>query len=762
MPEATSNYLAALAQLTEKVAVELVYASPGKDDGLLPINSLLTDMEEIAAQSPLLSPMPQALARARLAVDAAFDKAGFEPLHLQQITSWVKWMQAALPLAQLGKTLPELPVADAISSTAATPATFSSAAVTTSAPGALPPEEELVMNIESDGDLLREFLNESGEHLQNIELGVLTLEENPTDADTLNSIFRAFHTFKGGSGFLNLLPMKNLAHELESLLDLARNHKLTVNSEIINVILDGGDTLKKYVAEMGAQLGGQKPVGPIVVPAQALLARVRVYLQNPGAPAAASAPPPVSAPVTPVAPVASTVAAAAAAAPAPIATPTPAPVVAVAPTTPANIVALPSPAASTATAKTDSAPAKEKDGGAAKAGTNAVVKVDTQKLDSLVDLVGEMVIAQSLIAADKDLSALQSQTLTRNLAQLGRITNELQRTAMSMRMVPIRSTFQKMTRLVRDTAAKINKQAELVMEGEDTELDRTIVEEISDPLIHMVRNSVDHGIETPEARVARGKPASGTVRLRAFHQGGNIVIEIKDDGAGLNKERLVAKAIEKGIIKEGDQLSDKEIFNLIFAPGFSTAAVITDISGRGVGMDVVRKNIDKLRGKIEIQSVLGQGSTFTIYLPLTLAIIDGLIVSVGGERYILPTLSVRESFRPMAQMLSTVHERGEMVNVRGRLSPLLRLYDHFGVKPESPNPTEGILVVIEADGADRCILVDRLLGKQEVVIKSLGETFKQNPALAGAAILGDGRVGLILDVNALVKLKSTPALAKAA
>lgn len=398
--------------------------------------------------------------------------------------------------------------------------------------------------------------------------------------------------------------------------------------------------------------------------------------------------------------------------------------------------------------------AVHKDSGAAKTGAGAVVKVDTLKLDSLVDLVGEMVIAQSLIAQDKDLASLQSQKLARNLAQLGRITNDLQRIAMSMRMVPIRATFQKMTRLVRDTVARIGKQAELVLEGEDTELDRTVVEEISDPLIHMVRNSVDHGIEMPDVRIANGKPASGTVVLRAFHRSGSIVIEIRDDGAGLNKERLVAKAIEKGIIKPGEQLSEKEIYNLIFAPGFSTAAVVTDISGRGVGMDVVRKNIDRLRGKIDITSTLGHGSVFTISLPLTLAIIDGLVVSVGGERYILPTLSVRESFRPTSDMLSTVHERGEMVNVRGRLSPLLRLYEHFDVVPESKDPTESIIVMVESDGADRCVQVDRLLGKQEVVIKSLGETFKQNPSLAGGAILGDGRVGLILDVNSLVKLKT--------
>ncbi len=733
MPEPTSNYLAALAQLAEKVAVELVYATAGRDDGLLPVNSLLAEMEEIGANSPLLSPLPQALARARGIVDVAFERAAFDAAQVEQLRVWVNWMQHALTLAQAGRELPALPAETAATGAAApAPAPAANASATPAPSGELPPEEALEMNIESDGDLLREFINESGEHLQNIELGVLTLEENPTDADTLNSIFRAFHTFKGGSGFLNLLPMKNLAHELESLLDLARNHKLTVNSGIINVILEGGDTLKKFIAEMNQLISGARPRGPIVVPAQALLAPVRTFLHGPDSAPAPKAPTPASAP----APAAPTVAPAAPA-PAPASTPAP-----------------------KAAAKTESVGIKDAPG--AKPGSNAVVKVDTQKLDSLVDLVGEMVIAQSLIAQDRDLGTLQSQKLARNLAQLGRITNELQRTAMSMRMVPIRATFQKMTRLVRDTAAKIGKQAELVMEGEDTELDRTIVEEISDPLIHMVRNSVDHGIETPDVRVAKGKPAAGTVLLRAFHQGGNIVIEIRDDGAGLNKERLVAKAVEKGIIKPTDQLSEKEIFNLIFAPGFSTAAVITDISGRGVGMDVVRKNIDKLRGKIDISSTLGQGSVFTISLPLTLAIIDGLVVSVGSERYILPTLSIRESFRPTQDMLSTVHERGEMVNVRGRLSPLLRLYEHFDVAPESKNPIESIVVVVEADGADRCVQVDRLLGKQEVVIKSLGETFKRNPSLAGGAILGDGRVGLILDVNSLVKLKTGPQAAVSA
>jgi two-component system chemotaxis sensor kinase CheA len=268
----------------------------------------------------------------------------------------------------------------------------------------------------------------------------------------------------------------------------------------------------------------------------------------------------------------------------------------------------------------------------------------------------------------------------------------------------------------------------------------------------MIRNAADHGCEKPEARIAKGKPAQGTIQLKAFHQGGSIVIQIKDDGNGLNRERLLQKGREKGIVKPNDVPSDKEIYELIFAAGFSTAEVVSDVSGRGVGMDVVRRNIEKLRGKVDIDTVAGQGTTFTIYLPLTLAIIDGMIVSVGQERYIIPTLSVRESFRPRPEMISTVHERGEMVNVRGRLCPLLRLYRYFDQSPRVTNPTDGIVVVVESGAQARCLMVDDLIGKQEVVIKSLGGALRQNPSLAGGAVLGDGRVGLILNVDSLVKL----------
>jgi two-component system chemotaxis sensor kinase CheA len=391
--------------------------------------------------------------------------------------------------------------------------------------------------------------------------------------------------------------------------------------------------------------------------------------------------------------------------------------------------------------------------------SSGVVKVDTGKLDSLMDLVGEMVVAQSQVAQNVDSVATQNQQLMRNLAQLRRITNELQRTAMSLRMVPIRGTFQKMTRLVRDLSTKAGKMVELQISGADTELDRSIIEEINSPLVHMIRNAVDHGLETPEVRTTKGKPAKGTIWLRAFHQGGNVVIEIADDGAGLDRQRILSKGIERGLVQEGQQLAERDIFGLIFQPGFSTAQQVTEISGRGVGMDVVRRNINRLHGKIEIESKQGKGSTFSIFLPLTLAIIDGLAVSVGQERFLLPTLSVRESFRPTAEMLNSIHERAETVNVRGQILPLLRLHDHFGIEPESRDPLKSIIVVVEAEGRDHCLMVDRLLGKQEIVIKGLGPTFQENRYLAGAAILGDGRVSLILDVNSLVSNTALQALA---
>ena len=388
--------------------------------------------------------------------------------------------------------------------------------------------------------------------------------------------------------------------------------------------------------------------------------------------------------------------------------------------------------------------------------SSGYVKLDTAKLDNLVDLVGELVIAQSMVVQNPDVQMINSLQLMRCLRQLARITTELQRNAMSLRMVPIRAMFHKMNRLVRDLATQQQKHVQLVLDGEETELDRNIVEKLSDPLVHMIRNAIDHGLENSDERAANGKPELGTIRLTAAHQRGGIVIRIQDDGKGLDRSRILAKAIDRGLVKADATLTESEIFSLIFQPGFSTAEKVTDLSGRGVGMDVVRRNIENLRGKVEIQSRPGQGTTFTILLPLTLAIIDGLLVGVGGERYIIPTLSVRESFRPAPGAVKTVQGRGEVVSVRGRQTPLLRLGHYLGRTSRAVKPEDGIVVVVESGDSARGLLVDELLGKQEVVIKSLGHAFGQHNLLAGGAVLGDGWVGLILDVDTLVQMPYYP------
>lgn len=751
-----------IAGLAQQIELELAFAEVGKDTGLLPINSFICEMEEAAKAPSLNSAIREAVGFGRRWMDRVFDTtAQFDQITLDRLGEWTSWMDAAVERVLSGNQTPEFPKAwsEAATSESAAQAPSSApapvpvvvnepAASAKEAPVAVVREEpaaafgeEPVLTLNLDGDdrdLIVGFVSESYEHLQNIEQGVLVLEDNPTDAGTLNSIFRAFHTFKGGAGCCNLTCIKDLAHELESVLDAARQQKLQITTDTINVILEGGDTLGKFVTLINDRLGGKDLDVPIQIPTLNLIARAKHILGTGPVPAASSAPAPVAA------------------------QPAKAPDSAAAPVQNAPSASSGAPAggghasggadaAHPAHEKKAAGPSKAVNSGPA-GGAAGFVKVDTYKLDALIDLVGELVISESMVVQDPELRNVPSRNLVRNLGQLHRITSELQRTAMSLRMVPIRATFQKMNRLVRDLGAKQNKQVQLILSGEDTELDRNIVEEISDPLVHMIRNATDHGVEKPEARVAKGKPPTGTVHLRAFHQGGNIVIQIQDDGNGLNKEKLLSKARERGLVKPNESLSDKEIYDLIFAPGFSTAEVVSDISGRGVGMDVVRQNIEKLRGKVDIDTVPGQGTTFTIYLPLTLAIIDGMIVSVGSERYIIPTLSVRESFRPRPEMISSVHERGEMVNVRGRLCPLLRLYQHLEQKPKITNPAEAIVVVVESGSQTRCLMVDELLGKQEVVIKTLGGAMKKNHALAGGAVLGDGRVGLILNVDAFVKL----------
>jgi two-component system, chemotaxis family, sensor kinase CheA len=713
-----------LAQLGE----ELAFVEAGKDTGLLPINSLVMDFEELPRES-VPAVFAAGLAAARTLLDQILDGTGqFTDESIGFLNRWHAWMSAVLTAWERGGELPAA-LANWNPCAGNNPATSTRNAAAapsqSTAPQTEADEPTILLNLAEDAELLREFHSESLELLQAVEQGVLRLEENPTDAGTINSIFRAFHTFKGSAGLLHLGALRDLAHDLESLLDGARRSELSITSEVINLILAGSDSLKQFTREIGDQIQGTNPGGTIIVPTQGLRRRVKAALRGEPVPppptthASEPALPPHFSPANPGSPA----------------------------TTPGDPPAV--------TLENAPAPAKVRGESPARTdGSTGFVKLDTRKLDSLVDLVGELVIAQSMVVQDPDVQRLPSRQLARCLRQLGRITTELQRTAMSLRMVPIGRMFQKMTRLVRDLASEQHKQVQLVLEGEETELDRNIVEQLSDPLVHMIRNAVDHGIEPPAERISQGKPALGTIRLSASHQRGGIVISIQDDGKGLARDLILAKAAERGLIQPDASLEEAEVFALIFAPGFSTAETVTEVSGRGVGMDVVRRNIEKLRGKVEILSIPGEGTTFTIVLPLTLAIIDGMLVGVGGERYIIPTLSVRESFRPKPGMVTTVHERGEVVSVRGKLTPVLRLGDHLGTPGRAVDPTEGIIVVVESGDAARGLLVDELIGKQEVVIKNLGETFRKQDLLAGAAILGDGRVGLILDVDTLVMCKT--------
>jgi len=380
------------------------------------------------------------------------------------------------------------------------------------------------------------------------------------------------------------------------------------------------------------------------------------------------------------------------------------------------------------------------------------VKVDTKKLDTLVDMTGELVIAHSMLKGNASILSTTDQKLSQLLSQINQITSTLQRTTMSMRMVPIKSTFQKMIRLVRELAKSSGKEVGLKMEGGDTEIDRNLVDELYEPMVHMIRNSVDHGIEAPDEREKAGKDRRGTVQLRAYHRGGNIVIEIEDDGIGLDKNRIIENARKNNIIDVDGNLTDSDIYNLIFQPGFSTAKKVTDISGRGVGMDVVKRAIEKLRGRVEITSNPGQGSMFIIRLPLTLAIIEGMLVRAGQERYIIPALMILESFRPDKNQYFTVEGKGEIVVSRDDLIPLIRLDRLFGFQGDAINPWDGLVVVVEHDGEKKSLLIDELLGKEEVVIKSLGETLKDTKGIAGGAIMGDGRVGLILDIPDVIEI----------
>ena len=572
-------------------------------------------------------------------------------------------------------------------------------------PAATLPADDDLAAYTSDLELGAIFIAEALDHLGTIESTVLQLETSPDDTKLLNDVFRPFHTVKGNAGVLGLTSIQEVAHSLETLLDLVRSGKHPMGAAEVDVVLKGVDLLTVMISELPARAAGR--VGTDVSRRRRdLLDQVTALLDaRPGASADRAAAPQAAAPA----------------------------------------------------ASSERLGFRER-----REDAQSTVKVNTRKLDTLLDMVGELVIAQSILAEDPILAGSRDERLNDRLAQLKRITSELQRNAMAMRMVPIRQTFQKMARIVRDLGRQSQKPITLVLSGEETELDRKVIEHLTDPLLHMIRNCIDHGIEPAAVRAAAGKPITAELRLSACHRAGNIVVELADDGAGLDTARIRATAVERGLMDADAQLSEAEIHQFIFQAGFSTAEEVTEISGRGVGMDVVRRNVEALRGRIEMHTVRGRGTTFIIKLPLTLAIVDGLVLSVGAERFVIPTFAVRESLRPLPDQVHTLQGRPRMVRVRERLIPLLHLGEVFGISGARPQIDESTVVVVEDGERPVALVVDELIGKYEVVIKSLGDAFGNVRGVAGGAILGDGRIGLILDAGGLLSLVRGGALESAA
>ncbi len=608
-----------------------------------------------------------------------------------------------------------------------------------------------------DGELefVKGFIEEAEEHIVAIEAAVLEVERSPGDSARIDALFRPFHTVKGMAGFLNLRDVNSLTHEVETLLDQGRKGKRPITAGLIDLVFDVVDILKvqvaeirTYVAEPNGAIVPQPPIADMIGHLRDVVAaRIEPCPHQPN-PAAVTQK--VGEILVEQGAVPQEVVdfAVAKQEDGHTTKKTGEILVGMGVATPKQV--------SQALRPQATRPAEDSATGRRASVGDQSVRIDTAKLDALVDMVGELVIAQTQVSANPQIES--DPRLLKDTGQVTKIVRDVQEVAMAMRMIPIGATFQKMARLVRDVSRKAGKQVELTISGEDTELDKNVIQQIGDPLVHMVRNAVDHGIEAPDARQAVGKPAAGQVHLSAFHHGGNIVIEIRDDGKGLVRDKLIAKAIERGIVQPGEELTDQQAFALIFAPGFSMAAEVTDISGRGVGMDVVKRNIEQLRGKVDIESEVGKGTTFSIRLPLTLAIIDGMVVQVGTERFIIPTINIEQALRPLPEQLTSIQQKGQVLNVRGRLIPLVQLGCLFDLTGWTP-PTEAMVVVAHCAGGQIGIVVEGLLGQQQVVIKSLGERFEKLRGVSGAAILGDGKVGLILETSGLAlahKMHSAP------
>ncbi|MFO0627655.1 MAG: chemotaxis protein CheA [Polyangiales bacterium] len=571
-------------------------------------------------------------------------------------------------------------------------------------------------------ELLAEFLSESGEQLTRADELLVVAARDGASPEQVNELFRGFHTIKGVSSFLGVEPITRLAHATESLLNRVRASELKLEAECLDAVFDATALMRELLDGLRARMeGGAAPPEPERLDALVTHLRSSDFTRH------ATLVFPVTPSLTDMAARPSMV-----------------------PTVPLTAPAMPS-MQPTMPPATSLAPPE----GSASIAPGGVklketLKVDVERVDSIVEMIGELIIVESQVSHAPEITRAASPRLRATLAQLSKLSRGLQDLSMRMRMVPLRGTFQRVSRMVRELAKQTGKRVEVQVRGDATEMDRSMVEQIADPLVHMVRNAVDHGVESPEERQRTDKPAVATLSVAAYHEGGRVIIEISDDGRGLRRELILRKAIEKGVVNgTGESLSDAEVHALIFAPGFSTAAQVTEISGRGVGMDVVKRNVEALRGTVQVSSTPGQGTRFRLMLPLTLAVIDGMLVRCGAETYIVPSLAVTEALRPRRDAYFTRGGDAEFLLVRGDLIPMVRLAEIFDVRGARVEPWEGLAVIVESGGRRLAVLVDDVLSQHQLVIKPLGPGVHNADRFTGAAVLSNGNVGLIVNVDRL-------------